>query len=92
MMGKSILESVMPAPQASQQPPISGAAQFVTPFQKIQYVMNAMSNPAAFLKERFPDIPNDIMHDPNRIMQYLQRTRGISDEQLKETMNKIPRF
>jgi len=95
-MGKSILESMMPTQQVYQEPvqqgPISGAAQFANPIQKMQYVMKAMTNPAAFLKDRFPDIPNEIMNDPNRVMRYLQQTRGISDEQLKETMNQIPRF
>lgn len=88
-MGKSIFESMMPQPV---QQPMSGAAQFVNPIQKMQYFMKAMTNPAAFMKERYPDIPDAIMNDPNRIMQYLQQTRGISNEQIQQEMNQMPNF
>jgi hypothetical protein len=52
----------------------------------MQQVMSAMQNPAAFLKQRFPDIPDEIMYDPNRIMQYLQQTRGITDQEIQQVM------
>ena len=48
-----------------------------------------MHNPAAFMKQRFPDIPDEIMYDPNRVMQYLQKTRGITDQQIQQTMQTV---
>ena len=59
------------------------------PMQQMQMVMQAMRNPAAFLKQRFPDIPDQIMGDPNQIMSYLQRTRGISDQQIQQVASQF---
>lgn len=94
-MGRSIFESLnsSPAPTPSQMPaaaPASGAGQFLNPFQQMRQVMSAMSNPAAFLKQRFPDLPDEIMSDPNRILQYLQQTRGITNEDIQRVQGGIP--
>lgn len=94
-MGQSILDSlssspsksVPPTPQVSNTP---GAGQFFNPFQRMQQVMSVMNNPAAFLKQRFPDIPDEIMYDPNRILQYLQQTRGITNEDIQQIQGGIP--
>jgi hypothetical protein len=66
-----------------------GAGQFLNPFQQMQQVMSVMNNPAAFLKQRFPDIPDGIMNDPNQILQYLQQTRGITDQDIQQTTQNI---
>ena len=91
-MGKSIFESMMPQPSFQEPMPMSGAAQFTNPVQKMQYFMKAMTNPAAFMKDRYPDIPNEIINDPNRILHYLQQTRGISNEQIQQVLNQMPNF
>ena len=52
--------------------------------QKMQYIMNAMANPAAFVKQQFPDIPENIQNNPNEILRYLQQTRGITDQQIQQ--------
>ena len=57
---------------------------FQNPMQKMQYIMNAMTNPAAFVKQQFPDIPENIQNNPNEILRYLQQTRGISDQQIQQ--------
>ena len=59
----------------------------MNPMQKMNYIMQAMTNPAAFIKQQFPDIPNDISNDPNQILSYLQRTRGITDQQINQLRN-----
>lgn len=64
--------------------------QFANPMQKMQYMMQAMRNPAAFVKQHFPDIPNEISGNPNQILQYLQQTRGISNADIQQLMNQIP--
>ena len=57
----------------------------MNPMQRMQAVMQAMRNPAAFLKQKFPDIPDQYMNDPNLIMQYLQQTRGITEQDIQNT-------
>ena len=98
-MGQSIFQTIMPpiqqieqAPQTPVQQPMSGAAQFANPVQKMQYVMQAMTNPAQFMKEKFPDIPENIMYDPNKVMSYLQQTRGISNEQVNQVVQQMPKI
>lgn len=64
----------------------------MNPMQKMFAVMQAMQNPAAYLKQRFPDIPDQIQNNPGQILSYLQKTRGISDQQVQQTeqqMNQI---
>lgn len=66
---------------------MSGTPQFQNPVQKMQYIMQAMTNPAAFVRQSFPDIPQNIQNDPNQILRYLQQTRGISDQQIQQVYN-----
>lgn len=77
---------------APQQTPMSGGIQFQNPMQKMQYIMQAMTNPAAFVKKVMPDIPNNIVNDPNQILKYMQQTRGITNEQIQQAANQIPQF
>lgn len=51
-------------------------SRFQNPFQQANYIMQAMQNPAAFIQEQFPDIPENIRNDSNAILNYLQQTRG----------------
>lgn len=62
----------------------------MNPIQQMNMVNQAMHNPAAFLKRRFPDIPDDIMGNPNQILSYLQKTRGITDQDIQNVRNSIP--
>ena len=59
----------------------------LNPFQQVTAFWQAMRNPAAFMKSRFPDIPNEISNDPNQILGYLQQTRGITDQDLQQLYN-----
>lgn len=61
----------------------------MNPMQRMQAVMNAMRNPSAFLKQKFPDIPDGILNDPNQIMSYLQQTRGISNQDIQRVQAQI---
>lgn len=57
----------------------------MNPMQKMMAVMRAMSNPVAFVKQHFPDIPDGIQNDPNQVFQYLQQTRSpVSDQQIQQ--------
>lgn len=92
-MGQSIFDSLMPGSGPGQSAmassPFSGGPQFTNPAQKIAYVMQAMRNPAAFVKQQFPDIPNEISNNPDAILQYLQKTRGISSEQIQQLTGQL---
>jgi len=61
-----------------------GGPQFQNPMQKMNFIMQAMQNPAMFVKRQFPDIPDNISNDPNQILRYIQQTRGISDQQIQQ--------
>lgn len=82
-MGQSILHNIMPGMATN-------AAPTGNPFQQFSSFMQAMANPAAYLKQKFPDIPDQIQNDPNQILMYLQRTRGISNEDLQKIINTMP--
>ena len=62
----------------------------MNPIQKANYIMQAMQNPAAFVRQAFPDIPAQIQNNPNQILQYLQQTRGISNQQIQDLLNQNP--
>ena len=54
--------------------------------QKMSMVRQAMNNPMMIVKQKFPDIPDSIMNDPNQILDYLQRTRGIPMQDVQQLM------
>ena len=59
--------------------------QFRNPVQQMQYLLQAMSNPAAFMRQHFPDIPENISNDPGQIFNYLQRTRNpVSSQDVQQ--------
>lgn len=59
-------------------------AQMQPPMNPLATIMQAMNNPAAFVKQKFPDIPANIENDPVQILSYLQQTRGITDQQIQQ--------
>ena len=70
--------------------PQSNVTKFQNPVQQAQYIMNAIRNPAAFIQEQFPDVPEDIRTNPNDVLNYLQKTRGnklMQDIQRISVMN-----
>lgn len=81
----------VPAPVQMPTQQSFAAPQFQNPLQKMQYIMQAMTNPAAFVKQYFPDIPDQIANNGPQVLQYLQRTRGISNAQIQQLLNQNPR-
>lgn len=57
-------------------PQMSGGVRFQNPMQQATYILNAMRNPAAFIQEQFPDVPENIRNNPDAVLNYLQQTRG----------------
>lgn len=67
--------------------PMRGAPSFMpqNPVQQLQAILQAMTNPAAFMKQQFPDIPDEISNNPGQIFNYLQQTRGgVTGQQVQE--------
>ncbi len=62
------------------------------PINKAAQVMQAMRNPMGVIMQAFPDIPSYMQHNPGQMLQYLKQTRNISDEQIQNIMNQIPRY
>ena len=69
----------------------SYAPVFQNPLQMAQYIFQAMRNPVEFAKQQFPDLPDDIAYDSNKVLQYIQRTRGLSNNQLTQILSQYPR-
>lgn len=86
LMGQNIPQ------QNPAQQPMSGGPQFANPIQKMNYILQAMRNPAQFVRQAIPDLPDNIANDPNQILQYLKQTRGITDQQIQMAAGQIPRF
>lgn len=81
-------DRIMGAPMnpQSQQYPV-----FQNPIQKAAYIMKALTNPAAFVKQAFPDVPDGIANDPVQVRNYLMQSRGISEQQINQLLNQYPR-
>lgn len=88
-MGQSILQNIMPG-MATNAAPSGNFQGPMNPIQQFNSFMQAMTNPAAYLKQKFPDIPDEIQNDPNQILAYLQKTRGISNEDVQKTIGSMP--
>ena len=86
LMGQSISQ------QSPAQQPMSGGPQFANPIQKMDYILQAMRNPAQFVRQAIPDLPDNIANDANQILQYLKQTRGVTDQQIQMAARLIPRF
>lgn len=63
-------------------------AQPMNNFSRMAMAMQAMQNPVAFVKKAFPDIPPEIENNPNQILGYLQKTRGITNQDIQNLMNR----
>ncbi len=81
----------MSAPQMHPQQMMSGM-QFQNPVQKMNYILQAMRNPAAFVRQHLPGIPEQIINDPNQILQYMQQNMGVTQMDIQNASAQIPRF
>lgn len=86
LMGQSVPQ------QRPAQQPMSGGPQFMNPMQKMNYIMQAMRNPAAFVKQAIPDLPDQIANDPNQVLNYIMQTRNITQEQVNQIARQVPKF
>ena len=80
------------AMQTQQQPMISGIPQFANPMQKMSYIMQAMRNPAQFVRQHLPGVPEQAFQDPtgNAVLQYMQQNMGVTQQDVQNAMSRIP--
>lgn len=81
--------NTIPTPQQNTSGQSRGPV-FQNPVQKAAFIMQALTNPAAFVKQQFPDVPDGILNDPVQVRNYIQQSRGISDQQLMQYLNQYP--
>ena len=62
------------------------------PMQMYGQIMQAMRNPAQFVKSKIPDIPDSIANDPDQILKYLKQNKGLTDQDIQRVQNSIPRW
>ena len=62
---------------------------FNNPLQKANYILQTLRNPAAFVKQQFPDVPDSMMNDPQQILGYIQQTRGIDNNQIQQILGQF---
>lgn len=84
ILGNSMMQSRVP-----QQAP-----QFANPMQKMGAMLQAMRNPAQFVRQRLPQIPEEAFNDPsgNAVLQYMMNNMGVTQQDIQNAMNQIPRF
>lgn len=80
--------------QTPQQPMVSGIPQFQNPMQRMSYIMQAMQNPAQFVRQHLSGIPNEAFNDPtgNSILQYMQNYMGVTQQDIMNAQSQIPRY
>ena len=82
----------MPVSQSAQM--TTGIPQFANPMQKMTYLMQAMRNPAAFVKQFIPNIPDEVLRDPtgNSVLQYMQQNMGVTQQDIMNAQAQIPQM
>lgn len=76
------------------QPQQMTGMQFANPMQKISYIMQAMRNPAQFVRQNLPQIPQQAFNDPtgNSVLQYMMNNMGVTQQDVQNASGQIPRF
>lgn len=64
----------------------------MNPLQRVNAIYQAMRNPSVFVQQMMPDVPQEILNDPYKIINWLKQNRGITDEQIRQVSGMIPRF
>ena len=59
--------------------------QFQNPLQKMNFIMQAMRNPAAFVRQNLPQIPQEAYNDPtgNGVLQYMMNNMGVTQRDIQ---------
>ena len=82
------------APSVPQRQMVSGIPQFANPLQKMSYIMQAMQNPAQFVREHVSGIPESAFNDPtgNGVLNYMRQNMGVTQQDVMNAQSQIPQF
>ena len=89
------LSGMQPAQQPQAQVPVQQGIPNIgqmNPVQKTQYMMQAMRNPAAFVRQALPQVPAEAFNDPtgNSVLQYMMSNMGVTQQDVQNAMNQMP--
>lgn len=90
-----ILGGMQPNMTAQQQPQMQhNGIQFANPVQKANFIRQAMMNPAAFVKQYLPGIPEQAFQDPtgNAVLQYMVNNMGVTQADIQNARSQMPMF
>ena len=59
------------------------------PMQRAASIMQAMRNPAAFVRQHL-NIPDNIANNPDAILQYMQTNMGVTQADIQNAAAQIP--
>lgn len=78
-------------PSSPFRPAVSGIPQFANPLQKMNYIMQAMRNPAQFVREHVSGIPESAFNDPtgNSVLNYMQQNMGVTQQDIYNAQNQM---
>jgi hypothetical protein len=73
--------------------PITRSPQFLNPIQRMNYILQAMQNPVAFIRQNLPGIPDEAYNDPtgNSILRYMMNNMGVTQLDVQNAANQIPK-
>ena len=82
------------AMQPQQHSMVYGIPQFANPMQKMSYIMQAMQNPAQFVRQHLPGVPEQALQDPtgNAVLRYMQQNMGVTQQDIQNAAGQIPRY
>ena len=91
MMGQTSDYGNMQMPAA---PMVSGIPRFANPMQKVGYILQAMRNPAQFVRQHVNGIPESAFNDPtgNSVLNYMQQNMGVTQQDIMNAQNQISQY
>lgn len=60
------------------------------PLMVMGQLANAMRNPMAFAMNAFRDVPQELWSNPERALEYIQRTRNLSQADIQNMLANFP--
>lgn len=81
-------------PRQTPQETAMGGTPFQNPIQRMNYILQAMQNPAQFVRQNLKGIPEQAFNDPtgNSVLQYMMNNMGVTQQDIQNAAYQIPRF
>lgn len=53
-------------------------------------IVQAMRNPSVYAMQAFSDVPKEMWNDPERALQYIMQTRGLTQADIQNMVSSLP--